>query len=170
MSLSNQDRNGLALFLSGGSITEQLKQYEMDDSTILRRFLDPVSSTGLQDDTTETVECRSKGIDDSDMNGIPNEGCSFGVHNSLQEETIFNVHDRDWDMEANEAINKTIFQKRQQRGKVSQFFSNLCCTFGCRITANYTKKLKDGEEQMNSAACSDTSHTSQVCQIHSNSV
>lgn len=158
VSLNDQDRNGLAMFLSGGDTTGQCKQYEMDDSTVLRRFLDPAS-------TAEIVDSQGKEIQNSDIEGFLNGGHNFCLQDSLRE-ISYNGHGKgeDWDMEANDA-NKTFFQKSPPRGygrgNIFQFFSNLWTAIGCRITRNYTKKLKDGEDQTRSAPSVDTSHTSQ---------
>ncbi|KAF2307629.1 hypothetical protein GH714_030418 [Hevea brasiliensis] len=45
INLNEQNRDGLALFLIGGNTTEHSNHHDMEDSGILRRFLDPPSSS-----------------------------------------------------------------------------------------------------------------------------
>ncbi|OWM79088.1 uncharacterized protein LOC116198136 [Punica granatum] len=184
VSLNEQDRNGLALFLSGGNSIEQSKYNGKDDSILLRRFLESATTDGLPDNTAEITESIGREMDNRVFNGVHDFGANnlrnvvsdtqisvrsgFDAQDSLQE---ISCEDRDkdgsWDMEANEGKNKTFFQKSQQKGlyrggKVFRFLNNLKAAFGYRVNRNYTKRLKDGEEQRDSPSYIDASYAAQL--------
>ncbi|KAJ6735106.1 hypothetical protein OIU79_002225 [Salix purpurea] len=122
VNLNDQDRDVLASFLTGGNPTENMHPYEMEESSILRSFLDSNSGVGLKDN--EIVEHDSREFEGVKMNGVghgdhyldsANEdkrnvalhnstGISSDMMNSRQEiPHVRHVGDDHWDLEANKA-------------------------------------------------------------------
>ncbi|KDP42751.1 hypothetical protein JCGZ_23691 [Jatropha curcas] len=67
VNLNEQDRDGLALFLTGGWNTKHLNHHDMEDNSILRRFLDPTLASSFKDD--EIVEHGNIELEKLKMNG-----------------------------------------------------------------------------------------------------
>ncbi|KAE8661152.1 Iron-sulfur cluster biosynthesis family protein isoform 1 [Hibiscus syriacus] len=168
--LNEQDKDNLALFLSGGIHNECNHHYELDDDDIFKRFLDPVTSTCSTD--AGIVGNRSGEIEDVNMNGFADtsrydsmeesnlrkedsQNIKLGLDSmdSFEETSCNrNVEDGSWDLEASEGKPKCFFHGNELRGSSSQvnifgFFNNLWTAYGSRVPSNYTKQLKDGEEE-----------------------
>ncbi|KAG8647027.1 hypothetical protein MANES_09G055400v8 [Manihot esculenta] len=179
INLNEQDRDGLALFLIGENTTEHSNQHDMEESSILRRFLDPTSSSSLKDD--EIVEHGNIELKNLKMNGDVHAG-----HHSVKDKclrkidvpysTSLNSDMQDissnvqgdtgiLDLEANDATSKSVFHEKKFRGFQSRmnfrFLDNLWPMSGSRVTNSYIKRLKDGEEQRQSPRYTDVSHSAQ---------
>ncbi|KAM2685877.1 hypothetical protein EV2_008835 [Malus domestica] len=75
VNLNEQDRDGFALFLSGGNNnSEPTDGPEVEDSSILRRFLDPTTSSA-KDSTSGIVEHKNREIEDLNTNGVVHVDC-----------------------------------------------------------------------------------------------
>ncbi|XVF76201.1 hypothetical protein PTKIN_Ptkin13bG0247800 [Pterospermum kingtungense] len=165
--LNQQDRDGLALFLSGGNHNEHNHHYDLDDSDILKRFLDPAMASCSTD--AGIVGNRCGEIEEVNMNGVPyydsvkeNNLRKFGSHYSVKlgldagdfisgSSHNRNVEDENWDLEASEGKPKSFFHENKLRGLSSRsnlfgFFNSLWTVYGSRVPSSYTKRLKDGEE------------------------
>ena len=186
VNLNDQDRDVLASFLTGGNPTENMHPYEMEESSILRRFLDPNSGVSLKDN--EIVEHDSREFERVKMTGVghadhyldsANEdkrnvashnstGLGLDMMNSRQEiHHDRHVGDDHWDLEANEAKSRSFFHEIKSRGIYSimiffGFLSNLWTAHRNRVGRNYTKRLKDGEEYRHSPTYTESSHSAQV--------
>ncbi|KAJ9184480.1 hypothetical protein P3X46_004200 [Hevea brasiliensis] len=179
INLNEQDRDGLALFLIGGNTTEHSNHHDMEDSSILRRFLDRTSSSSLKDD--EIVEHGNIEFKNLKMNGDVHAD-----HHSVKEkylrkmdspfptrlssdmqEISCNRQDDtgNWDLEANDATSKSVFCEKKFRafqGRMNfRFLNNLWAMSGSRVTKSYIKRLKDGEEQRQSTRYTDVSASAQ---------
>lgn len=186
--LNEQDRDGLALFLSGGNATEHSDSYDGEDSSMLRRFLDPTTPSSAKDSTSGIVEQKSREIENSNMNGVvhadhsidrrkennlrkvgsyPNTRSAFASTDSFPETSCNRYREgSSWDLEADEAKPENFFCENKLRGFWSRinasFLNNIWTPYGSRVTRNYTKRFKDGEEQSQSPSSADVSHASQV--------
>ncbi|GLT40644.1 hypothetical protein SLA2020_147610 [Shorea laevis] len=179
--LNEQDRDGLALFLSGGNPTEPVNHYDLDDSNILKRFLDPASTSGskdggmVADGSGEIEELNTISISnidnyyDSKDHNLRKVGSSYSTklsldafHSSQEASTMRNIEDSSWDLEACEGKAKSFFQNNKSRGYYSRknffcFPNNLLNAFGSKVARDYTKRLKDGDEQEHLPLFSDIS-------------
>ncbi|OMO82236.1 t-SNARE [Corchorus capsularis] len=164
--LNEQDRDGLALFLSGGNYNEHNRRYDLDDSDILKRFLDPATASCSTDAGIAGNECRE--IEEVHMNGADynshyfdstkennlSHSLKLGLDavDSVQESSCYrNGEHGSWDLEASEVKPKNVFYENKVRGSSSRMnlfgvFNNLWTLYGSRDPSNYTKRLKDGEE------------------------
>ncbi|BBH07655.1 Syntaxin/t-SNARE family protein [Prunus dulcis] len=192
VNLNEQDRDGLALFLSGGNDTDHSGCYDVEDNSILERFLDPITSSA-KDSTSGIVEHKSRGIENLNMNGVvpldraidsrkENNWTKVGSYNRFGEGTRLSSELTDYfpetsgdryggdgsrDLEANEAKPESFFCEDKLRRfcsitNVLGFLNNIRTVYGSRVTRNYTKRFKDGEEQSHSPSCAaDVSHAAQ---------
>ncbi|WCJ34313.1 Syntaxin/t-SNARE family protein [Euphorbia peplus] len=169
--LNEQDRDGLALFLIGGNATDHSDHYDMEDSSIMSRFLDSSSTSGLKDG--EIIE----------HGNIKSEELNFSrnMHTenfSSKEDHLALGSDRrpispgehgggNWDLEADGAIPKNIFHENRAKRLYSRisFFgtwsNNLWTMCGSKVSKSYTKRFKDGEEQRRSPKYINASHSTQ---------
>ncbi|PSS15928.1 Syntaxin-61 like [Actinidia chinensis var. chinensis] len=184
VNLDEQDRNGLALFLSGENASEHVTNRDLEDSNMMRRFLDPTKASSLND---EIIEHDTGEIEKLNMNGFVHLNHNFdsgeskfskvSSHYSAQmdlevpsalRENAFDRHGEDgsWDLEANEDNCKSFFHKNKLRGYYSRinFFGplgTLWSTYGGRANRSFTKRLKDGEEQRHLPSHNNVSHAAQ---------
>ncbi|KAK8651256.1 hypothetical protein V6N13_140865 [Hibiscus sabdariffa] len=164
--LNEQDRDRLALFLSGGNHNECDIRFDSDDSDILKRFLDPVKASFSTDAGTLANGCGE--IEEVNTNGVAYSShcCGSVKENNLRKVGSLysiklgldaastcngNVEDRSWDVEAGESKAKSSFHENKLIGSSSRtnlfgFFNNLWTAYGNRVPSSYTKRLKDGEE------------------------
>ncbi|XVF07669.1 hypothetical protein REPUB_Repub06bG0159700 [Reevesia pubescens] len=169
--LNEQDRDGLALFLSGGNHNEHNHRHDLDDNDMLKRFLDPATASCSTD--AEIVGNACGEIEEVNMNGVgynghyydsmkENNSRKVGSHysiklgldavDSFQESSRNrNAEDESYDLEASEGKPKSFFHENKLRGSSSRinlfgFFKNLWTAYGSRVPSNYIKRLKDGEE------------------------
>ncbi|KAK9290522.1 hypothetical protein L1049_008692 [Liquidambar formosana] len=153
----------------------------------MRRFLDPTTASSSNDSTSEIVEHKTREIENLNINGIvhvdrtynsinENKLRKVGSYYSTQmgpagpdflKEISCERHGEDgsWDLEANESKDKSFFHKNNWRGcysrtNIFEFFGNLWSAYGNtgRVSRNFTKRLKDGEEQRHSQSYVDISH------------
>lgn len=162
INLNEEDSDGLALFLSGGSPSKSSNRYELEDSGILRRFLDPTTASSSQDDTLHNVEGKSIKLENLNTNEVV---CMDRNFDSM--ERSCNGFGEGWDLEATEARPKGIYHENKVGGfhgrkHASGFFSNLWTAYESTFTRNYTKRLKDGEEQRHSSTGTDVLNDAQV--------
>eukprot|EP00257_Ricinus_communis_P021170 XP_015580590.1 uncharacterized protein LOC8267164 isoform X1 [Ricinus communis] len=176
--LNEQDRDGLALFLIGGNTAGHSNHYEMEDSSILRRFLDPTSASSLTDN--EIVEHGSVEFEKLKLSGNVQADDSaskddyfkkLGSHyttrlgSDLQDISCNRPGDGGhWDLEADEATPKNVFHENSSRYSRMNFFgflNNLWKMWGTKVTKSYIKRLKDGEEQRHSPTYIDVSYSAQ---------
>ncbi|KAI9153666.1 hypothetical protein LWI28_014737 [Acer negundo] len=184
VNLNEQDRDGLALFLSGGKPLEQVSHHNTEDSSILRRFLDTTTASSSKD--VEIIEHKSIETENVKMNGVMHVEHNYGPvkENNLRkvgshystrlsldaldslQETSCSRHNEDesWDLEANNGAKpKSFFQESKLRRHCSStnifgYLNSLRTAYGSRGSRNYTKRLKDGEEERNSPSYIDVSH------------
>lgn len=178
VNLNEQDRDGLALFLSGGNPNENFNRYDSEDSSMLRRFLDPTTASSSKDSASGPVEHSSREIENLNINGVSHidhnlDSRKVGSHYSsrfgfeapdcIQEtSSIRHGDDGSWDLEANEPKPNSFFYENKLRGLQSRlnvfgFLNRLWTASRSRVTKNYTKRLKDGEEQGHSPSYVDAS-------------
>ncbi|XP_038720409.1 uncharacterized protein LOC120012919 [Tripterygium wilfordii] len=193
VSLNEQDSDGLALFITGGNPTGFSNHNELEDSSILRRFLDPAggnpTTSGLKDD--ENVEHGKHDIeklngnrdfhvdqykDSIKQNNLRKVGSRYSSRMSLDAlnslyESNYNRRGEHacWDLEANEAKPNGLSQVSKLRGSSSRlnilgFLNRKWTAYGSRAR-NYTKRLKDGEEQRHVPSFSDISYAAPVQHI-----
>ncbi|KAA3466894.1 Syntaxin-61-like protein [Gossypium australe] len=149
--LNQQDRDGLALFLSGGNHNEHDVGFD----------LDPVSASCSTDAGIVANGCGE--IEEVNTNGVAysshyygsmkeNNLRKVGSHYSIKlgvdaaNSCNGNSQDRSLDLEASESKPKSSLHENKLRSSSSQinlfrFFNNLWS----RVPSNYTKRLKDGE-------------------------
>ncbi|XP_068308966.1 uncharacterized protein [Pyrus communis] len=159
VNLNEQDRDGLALFLSGGNNAEPTDCQEVEDNSILRRFLDPTTSSAK--DSIEENNLRKVGS----YNRF-GEGGSWDIGNTrLKSDFTDSFPETSWnrygggesrDLEANEAKPESF-----SRTNVFGFLSTAWSVYGSRVTGSYTKRFKDGEEQSHSSSSAGVSHGAQ---------
>ncbi|MBA0567172.1 hypothetical protein Golob_011928 [Gossypium lobatum] len=177
--LNEQDKDNLAFFLSGG-INNHC--YELGDSDIFKRFLDPPAASCSTDAGIVGNECGE--IEEVNMNG---NAYSSHYYDSLEESNLRkvdsqnsmklglnavnsfqdsscnrNADDGSWYIEAGDSKPKCFFHENKLRGSSCSmnligFFNNL---WGRRLPSSYTKRLKDGEEE-HSPLDIDASHAAQ---------
>ncbi|KAI8563037.1 hypothetical protein RHMOL_Rhmol03G0082000 [Rhododendron molle] len=191
LNFDEQDRNGLQLFISGENPTELVPSHDLEDSNFMRRFLDPTAKSSLNG---EIVEHNTGEIEISKMNGAVHldhdfefednklrkvgshysEKLAFEAPSSVLE-TASDRHGEDgsWDLEANQATDKSFFHKNKLRGyyrRINVFGSlgNLWPPYRGRDRRSFTKRLKDGEEQRHSHSYDNTSYGAQgkISKIH----
>ncbi|XP_015898794.3 uncharacterized protein LOC107432220 [Ziziphus jujuba] len=180
INLNEDDRDGLALFLSGGSPSKSSSPYELEDSGILRRFLDPTTASSSQDNTSHNFEIKSIKVDNLNMNEVVHVNHNFGsMGNNLRNmdscfssqlgesrdnllETYCNGYGEDgnWDLEVNQTKPQNGFHENKlrrfrSRNNIFGFFGNLWTAYESPFTRNYIKRLKDGEEQAHSTTGTD---------------
>ncbi|KAK8638914.1 hypothetical protein V6N13_137322 [Hibiscus sabdariffa] len=166
--LNEQDRDGLALFLSGGDHNGRDIRFDSDDTDILKRFLDPVKASCSSDagivanGCGEIKEVNTNGVgvaysshycDSVKENNLRKVASHFSINLGLEPANTCNgnAEDRSWDLEAGESKAKSSFHENKLSGFSSRtnlfgFFNNLWTACGNRVPSNYTKRLKDGEE------------------------
>lgn len=189
VNLNEEDRDGLALFLSGGGPSQRLDSSDLGDSGILRRYLDSTTVTSAKDSTLQNVEHKSKELEALNIDGVVHMDHNFdsrkennlrkvgsycstrlGIQamNSLPETSHNRCGvDGSWDLEADEAKPKSLFHENkwrrfQRRINVFGFLNRFWTAYGSRVARNYTKRLKDGEEQRDSPSSTDVLNDSQV--------
>ena len=155
MHLNEQDRNGLAFFLSGKKPVKHIADKEHEDNGFLRRFLDPAISTSSGEDNNgekvgETVSFVEHNLD-------LKENCptnlDFRSSSSLQEANYIRYDEAvTWDLEASGPEARSYLQDNKLRdyyGRMNIFgtFGNLLTIYGKKATRSFTKRLKDGDEQ-----------------------
>ncbi|KAG8374127.1 hypothetical protein BUALT_Bualt11G0098600 [Buddleja alternifolia] len=168
MNLSEQDRDGLALFLSGEKPVKHIAYQVSEDNNSLRRFLDPaVPSTSKENideqNAGKTTSLNLKEIAYLDHNTELEE--TFPTKLDLEpsssvQEANYGRYDEEgtWDLEANEANGKNYVQKNKLRnyyGRMNIFGSLgiFLSIYGSRARRSFTKRLKDGEEQRQPPLC-----------------
>ncbi|CAN1772128.1 hypothetical protein LINPERHAP1_LOCUS12107 [Linum perenne] len=163
VNLDEQDRDGLELFLSGGSPDNNRSNAD-DDSRVLRKFLDPTSAS-RDDQIVEEQEMNEK----SQMNGDGDahmdryQSSEFDATKSMRDISCSRDSDESkWDLEACEAAApRTVFHESKLRGVYSRidlrFLRNFWTIYGNRFSRSQTKRLKDGEEHMNAPTSLDDS-------------
>ena len=143
------------VFLSGQDPTKHVPHYEKEDSTIMRRFLDPVTTSGHNDSTDEIVELKTR---DSEMH--------FEAPEAQRDAGGQHGGNSSWDVEADGANNKSFFHKEgggyHDGMGIFCFLANLWPACRSRVSRNFTKRLKDGEEQSNSPSQMEVSHAALV--------
>ncbi|XP_062117597.1 uncharacterized protein LOC133831354 isoform X2 [Humulus lupulus] len=197
VNLNEEDRDGLALFLSGGGggPSKRMDAYDLGDGGILKRYLDSTLVGSGQDNALQNVEHKGKEIETLNIDGVVHMDhnidskkennmrkvgsyCStrLGTQaiNSLPETSRNRCgEDGDWDLEAGEAKPKSFSHENkwrnfQSRSHIFGLFSNLWTAYGGKVARNYTKRLKDGEEQRESPSSNEALNDAQswlgICQ------
>ncbi|OVA09989.1 Syntaxin 6 [Macleaya cordata] len=171
VNLDEQDRDGLALFLSGGNSIDHRVLYDSENSSIMRRFLDSTTASGFDDNSDEIIELKSEENEDNKMNGVmhidrgfdsvkenklrkvgSNYSTRFGheasvsIQEGLGDEVGGGVN---WDLEGCDSNAKSFFSKSKLRGSrwldILEFFSKFWSIYGSKMTRSFTKRRKDGE-------------------------
>lgn len=164
MNLNEHDRDGLALFLSGGKPVKHIADEELEDNNILRRFLDPAVSSSSEEDIDEkkageTMSLNVNEIAYLDQNVELKENfptkLDLGPSTSDQDTNYGGSKEEGtWDLESNEAKGKSYLQKNKLGGywgrmNIFRSLRNLLSNHKSRASKSFTKRLKDGEEQSN---------------------
>ncbi|XP_026418620.1 uncharacterized protein LOC113314058 [Papaver somniferum] len=188
--LDEQDRDGLALFLSGGNTNDHIKPYDSENSSIMRRFLD--STTAFDDNTDEIIELKSEENEESKVNGVMHTDrvfdsakenntrkvasnyptragyeVSIAIHKCLGDEVVGGAN---WGLEGCESNAKSFFSRNKQRGSswldILEVFNKYWSIYGSRMTRSFTKKRKDGEleDEFNQRPSSSYSSYVDICQ------
>ncbi|KAJ4972140.1 hypothetical protein NE237_005239 [Protea cynaroides] len=172
VNLNEHDRDGLALFLSGGKPVDHHAHYDSEDSSIMRRFFDSTTASGFDNKSDEIVELNPEENEDSKLNGVMHLDHNFdllkehklrrvGLHHpaGLGFEASVALQDSSgnrngeaggWDLEKCNSNAKSLFSKNKLRGSynilnVLRFLGNYWPAFGNNMTRSSTKKWKDGE-------------------------
>ncbi|GMN39473.1 hypothetical protein TIFTF001_008711 [Ficus carica] len=168
VNLNEEDRYGFAMFLSGGSPSEQLGFNDVGDNGILKRYLESTMTTSGKDGTLRDADHKSIELETLNGNGVLH--MDHNEISSLPETSHNRFGDGSWDLEANEAEPKSVFHENKSRrfcGRRNVFvwFNNIWAAYGSRVARNYAKRLKDGEEQRDSPLATDTSNDALVQDI-----
>ncbi|XP_011077866.1 uncharacterized protein LOC105161761 isoform X1 [Sesamum indicum] len=162
MNLNEQDRDGLALFLSGGKPVKHIADQESEDNNTLRRFLDPAVSSSSKEDIDEkkageTMSLNANEIVYSDHNMELKENfptkLDLGPSTSGHDANYGRCEEEGtWDLESNEAKGRSYLQKNKlggywRRMNISRSLGNFFAMHKSRASRSFTKRLKDGEEQ-----------------------
>lgn len=149
INLNEEDSDGLALFLSGGSPSKSSNHHELEDSGVLRGFLDPTTASSSPENL-HNVEGKSIQLENLNVN----DDHMDRTFDSVERSCNGFGEDGGWDPEATELRPKNIYRENVARGS-SGFFSNLWTACESTFSRNYTKRLKDGEEQRRSPTGTD---------------
>ncbi|MCL7022181.1 hypothetical protein MKW94_015538 [Papaver nudicaule] len=188
--LDEQDRDGLALFLSGGNRHhDHVKPYDSENSSIMRRFLDSTTASGFDDNTDEIIELKSEENEDSKMNGVMHIDrgldavkennmrkvgsttrvgyeVSIAIQEGLGDEVVGGAN---WGLEGCDSNAKSFFSKNKQRGSwhnILEVFNKYWSIYGSKMTRSFTKRRKDGdlEDEFNPRPSSSYSSYVDICQ------
>lgn len=176
INLNEQDRDGLAMFLSGGKLFKHIKDQELEDNNAFGRFLDPAVSSSSKKDINEEkageiMSLNTNGIayldHNSESKGNFQLNMDLGPSSSFQGANYGSYDEEgNCDLEASEVQAITLQKNnlRDCRGRVNIFGSirNFLSTHGRRASRSFTKRLKDGEEQRQYLQDSDAHHGMQV--------
>ncbi|KAH6797588.1 SOUL heme-binding family protein [Perilla frutescens var. hirtella] len=165
MLLNEQDRNGLAVFLSGEKPTKHIANKELEDNDILRRFLDPTVSSSSREVNNGGKDGENMSFLDHNENSITK--MDFGSSSSV-EEANYGRYDEEgtWDLEASGPEARSYLQNNKlrdysRRMNIFGSFGNFLSIYGRRASRNFIKRLKDGEEQMQSPIYRNSQHRMQ---------
>lgn len=175
--LNEQDRDGLASFLSGeASVKNARSQNSIVDTRMFRKFLDPAGSSSITEEIAEleTESSNMKGFGNSDPNFHLRESklrkdrsdIDFGALST--QENACSCDEGIWDLEANESKAKTFSKQNKLRdyySKINPFrpLRNFIPTYGSVGYRSITKRWKDGEEQRHFPSGGNLSRAIQVC-------
>lgn len=159
VNLNEQDRVGLASFLSGRKPVKCVGSEDSEnDTSSLRKFFDPAASSSTID---EIVEQETESLN---MNGVtPNVIREENKFSDLQVAPSGRCEENDWDLEANEAKDKTSWKQNKASNYYSRMsgfrsLSDFIFAYGGRGNRSLMKRWKDGEEQRHSPRGVDISH------------
>ncbi|KAF6147969.1 hypothetical protein GIB67_024144 [Kingdonia uniflora] len=169
VNFNKQERDGLAVFLSGANPVDHHTQFDQN-STIMRRFLDSTSTSGFDDRSEEIVELKTEEVGGSKVNGIMHTNSSFdsSMENKLRKvgaqysirlgfeapvsvkESTGDKHDGSWDLDASDSNAKNLYSKSKLRGSRSMlnvwgFLGNFWLVHGNNMIKPFTKRRKDGK-------------------------
>lgn len=169
--LDEQDRDGFAMFLSGGKSVQNLPHHNVEDRSLMTMFLDPSSSSSFNNEIVEQkpgeyVTLDMSAFEQSDSVMLRNVASKHTVQIGSQ----VSEHDEkeNWVQEAKEVNDKSrpywnklgvLYSKINPLG-----FKNLLSAYGTRGYRNFTKKWEDAEEQGHSS--NDIFHATQVVLLH----
>ncbi|XAR69745.1 hypothetical protein NMG60_11001450 [Bertholletia excelsa] len=182
VNLDEQDRNGLALFLSGENPSEHATSHDLEDSNIMKRFLDPITASSLND---EIIEQNPGEVEKLHMNGfecldhnysltedkLMKSRSNYSTQRSYEAKPslgeVKRVHEGEsWDLEADGATKKNLFHNNRLRGYYGRMnifgpLHNLFFAYRSRGGRSFIKRWKDGEEQIHSPVYTKITHTAQ---------
>lgn len=155
MHVNEQDRDGLANFLSGEKPIKHIADKELEDNDILRRFLDPEVSSSSGEDNNEGKTGEIVSFVDHNLDLKENFPAKLDFRSSPSvQEANYGRYDEEgtWDLEASGPEASSHFQNnnlRDYRGRMNIFgsFGNFLSIHGKKATRSFTKRLKDGDEQ-----------------------
>ncbi|KAM1735445.1 hypothetical protein ACFX12_013919 [Malus domestica] len=188
VNLNEQDRDGLALFLSGGNNAEPTDCQKVEDNSILRRFLDPTTPSA-KDSTSGIFEHKNREIEDLNMNGVAhvdrvvesrkeNNLRKVGSYNRFGEGGSWDIGNTRLKSDFTDSFPETSCNRygggesrdleaneakpeSVSRTNVFGFLNTAWSVYGSRVTGSYTKRFKDGEEQSHSPSSAGVSHGAQ---------
>lgn len=183
VNLNEQENDRLALFLFGGSHSEIVPQSDLEESSILRRFLDRTSQCGFSGSSNEIIEHGPEEISklsidnfvpvvhDSFLvqgNGLRKVGSSLQVGNEVRVPlknfaSDYYGEDGGWDLDSCEekSQRRKLKSDRNKRNMLCFFGSSLCANVN-KIYRSLMKWLKDGEERHHSSSDTCIFHREQV--------
>ncbi|XP_042484077.1 uncharacterized protein LOC122064445 isoform X2 [Macadamia integrifolia] len=175
VNINEQDRDVLALFLSGGNPEDHHVHYDTEGSSIMKRFLDSTTASGFDNKSDEIVELKTEETKDSKLNGVMHLDNSFdsskehklrklvahypaglGFEASVSQQGYSgnrNGESGSWDLENCDSNAKSFSSKNKLRGSnytldVLRFLDNHWSAFRSKTTRSSAKKWKDGEMGM----------------------
>ncbi|CAA0829665.1 Syntaxin/t-SNARE family protein [Striga hermonthica] len=159
MNLNEHDRDRLELFLTGEIPVEHMAGQDSADDNMLRRFLDPATSSSPrkyidENNVGEIVNLNADEISYRDRNNmeLKNSLAEMDLGPSVSFEganTGMHAEEGTWDLEANHAIGRSNLQRNKLEGYFGRM--NIFRSLGnFRFSRSFTKRLKDGEEQRQS--------------------
>ncbi|TYI97658.1 hypothetical protein E1A91_D01G158500v1 [Gossypium mustelinum] len=150
--LNQQDRDGLALFLSGGNHNEHDVGFDLDPVPASCSTDAGIVANGcgeIEEVNTNGVAYSSHYYGSMKENNLRKVGSHYSIKLGVDAANSCNGNsqDRSMDLEASESKPKSSLHENKLRSSSSQinlfrFFNNLWS----RVPSNYTKRLKDGEE------------------------
>ncbi|XP_074326037.1 uncharacterized protein LOC141664077 [Apium graveolens] len=165
--LDEQDRDGFAMFLSGGKSVQNVPHHNVEDRSVMTMFLDPSSSSSFNN---EIVEQKPGEYISLDMSAFE-QSDNLMLRNAASKHTVqigSEVSEQDekenWVQEA-KYVNDKSHPYRNKLGvlysKINPLgsFKNLLSAYGTRGYKSFTKKWEDAEELGHSS--NDISHATQ---------
>lgn len=159
--LNEEDRDGLASFLSGGPLVKNSRNLDTEgDTNIFRKFLDPVGYSSITEEISEQnsegSNMKEFGFSDPSLHLRDSElrkgDLEIDFEAPSTQESASRCEEEICDLEANEAKPKTFSKQNKIRSFYSQVhpfrsLRNFIPTYTSAGGRSITKRWKDGEER-----------------------
>lgn len=169
--LDEQDRDGFAMFLSGGNSVQDVAHHNIEDRSMMTMFLDPSSSTSFNNEIVEQkpgeyVSLDMSAFEQSENVVLRNVASQYNVQ--IGSEVSEHNEKEDWVQEAKKADSKNNSHGNKlgvfyNKIKTLGSFRNVLSAYGTRGYRKFTKKWEDAEEQGHS--WNDIFHATQGMQV-----